>query len=347
MQDYDKLREKRFGLVEDFTAELLGADAVPFGYIDSNPEHLISLDIAACEEGAFKSYDAGDDKWFDVDDFSACASLSRELALHIYFPLVENEGWGMDFKVEHPREVAELFQIVLKPASLTGSMGGPAASTEHLLGDLYDFRIVLPCARTWRMLDPAALPAEAGEDFRQTLSDSFAFFVCGSCIPGDTIAASEFQSRWKDLLEELPAGEDGLKAGYFFDGAGRFTSAADLLAVDPGTKRTRLDLLLLPRRSDVSCLYLRELIASDRDIIGRIDAALAASDSMDDAVRRLKTVAVELPSDYFAQVRMAAEYNAGREWLRYAVDGFDARPSSFEAKRLANLTLARRIFEME
>jgi len=244
-----------------------------------------------------------------MDDFEVFVNFVHDGKIFVTYPQEDPEDYGMFFRVEHPREAAELLHLFVYPKACTAP-GNEEPYTTHDLGELFDFRVLFPVVAVSFKIEPTALPP------------------------------ARFEEKWPDYVQALPGASAELCAGYRMDFEGRLQAALSSSVDGPGSDYCFFDLLLVPRRNDISTLYLRELLTGHLPLRQALKAAFADSGSLEELVQALKGVKLLLPPRYHQQIRLAAEQQAMRGCLLYMAGQVAAEPGNFHNKVESNWHLA-------
>jgi hypothetical protein len=280
----------------------------------SDPTGLSTVLGVAPGDGDIRCFVPGDKTWKVMEDDDIHVNIAHDGSVAVGYTRVDQaDNYGMRFKVGHPREVAELFQLLITPAAYLNSDKDELYHTVTL-GEIFDFHVLVPDGKTWRMLNPAALPAHAPDDFRKA-------FYCNlnrdfdNLLSERTFEAFKFTQRWPDFVNALPEATDCLRAGYILDPEGDLFSAVDLTVMSPSTDDLFFKMLVVPSQADISSMYVRELINGDKQVCSDIRKSFTPAADLDAFMAAVKATQIRLPTTYQAQVRIAAEHNATREWL--------------------------------
>jgi hypothetical protein len=214
--------------------------------------------------------------------------------------------------------VAELFRLLVDPAHYVVPEE-EVTFEKYRLGEIFDFYALVPDGSTWRILDIAALPADATDDFLK----AFYFNInrdWDNFTSGRTFEAFRFAERWPDLVRSLPEATEALRAGYLLHPEGDLLSAVDLAVIPPSERSIFLAILAVPSRKDVSSLYVRELLNGDTAICKSIRKSFTPAENLDAFMAAIKEAEFHMPKEYQHQIRIAAEHNAMRQWLLYVAE---------------------------
>lgn len=313
----DQLADNWFEVFEDFVAKVLGSR---INYRRSLKGGRISTILGYTEGGGdMRCFNLDERTWDVIENDDIQVSVEHDGTVSVGYTL-EDQAWrGMKFKVEHPREVSELFSLLIRPAK----HAPPAEDcpfAERKLGEVADFWFLLPDGATWRVLDPSALPPEAPDEFRKAVYSNLMLDV--DAIFSETFCAAwRFAQRWPDIVKSLPAATPQVRAGYLLDAhAGTMKSAVDFAVMPPNKEEVMVQVLIVPEAKAVSAMYLREALSGDRDLGQRLLKACLVKDGLSAWIQAVKVVAIRLPVELGQQVRMATEANTIREWLRFMAD---------------------------
>jgi hypothetical protein len=224
----------------------------------------------------------------------------------------------MTFQVGHPREVSELFHLLVNPA-LCITPGEEEAWSKRKLGDLVDFSILIPDGNDWRVMDLANPPVCVPQELHGQLFFNVSQDWDKLCM-GKTAEAHKLAGQWADAIHALPSGGTQLLAGYLLAPNAGIRSGIDSAASGPAGNPLFFDLLLVPKDKEVSSLFLRELLGRDRETGKAIRKAFAAATSLASLQANLAGVELYMPVKYHHQIRVAAEHIMIREWLRVVTE---------------------------
>ena len=182
------------------------------------------------------------------------------------------------------------------------------------MSDVAELHVLIPDGKTWRILAPSALPADAPEEFRKALylnlTRDWDHFLSGA-----TCEAGRFAGRWPDFVQSLPEATQQVRRGYVLAPDGKMNAAVELAVIPPGGRETFFDMLIVPSKEDISSLFLRELLNGDKGIGQDIQKAFNAGNDLGTLMEAIKSVSMRLPVEIRHQVRIAVEHNAMRHWL--------------------------------
>ena len=317
MNGLDQKADMFLDVCQEFLVGEFGERATLGRY--SGRKIMTARSVAPQDGSAIRCFGVGERVWQDMeDDFETNVVVAHDGKVSVSYPCQDVDHGGMNFVVGHPREVSELFHLLVNPASCMTS-GEEVATSSCKLGDLVDFHILVPDGDVWRMLDLANLPAGAPSDFLEMVFFDAVQDWDKLCM-GKTVEACKVAGLWPDFVKSLPEVSNQLKAGYLLAPNSSIQTALDLAANGPENNRTFLDLILVPKEKAVSCLYLREHLVRDKEMGKAIGKAFAAATSLATLRENLATVNFHMPVKYHHQIRVAAEHILIREWLRYVTN---------------------------
>ena len=310
----DQRADNWFGVCEEYVAREFGK-TVQF----RRSPHGSHLNATLCVSeggGDLRCFNLGVRTWDVMEDDEMYVQIALDGLVSVGYSLMDQADYGMVFKVGHPREVAELFHLLLNPAAHL-KPEEECLYGERKLGEIAEFRILIPDGETWRIVDPSNLPQDTPEDFRKAfhlnLSREWNHFTSGA-----THAAWDFAGRWPDFVKSLPVATSLVRAGYVLDLDGYMKSAVNLAVVPPACPPSGdafFDMLIIPSQEHVSSLYLREVFNHDKELGKRIEKAFSTSNGCETMMAAIKAIALHLPLENRRQIRLAAEQNAIRQWL--------------------------------
>lgn len=310
----DQRADNWFGICEEFVAKALGKGIQFRRSLDGSSVRTVLWVQAG--GGNIRCFNLGERTWDAMEDDDIHVYIFNEGTIEVGYSLEDQADMGMRFKVGHPREVAELFHLLVNPdAYLAADKDVP--SKVRKLGDLGEFHVLIPDGDIWRIVDPAALPQGAPDDFRKAfhlnLTRDWDHFLSGA-----TCAAWDFAGRWPEWVKSLPNAAPHLRDGYVLDSAGAMKSSADYAVVPPAGPpggEVFLQTLFKPLWPRVSSMYLREMINGDKEMAQIIQQAFNTTGELESLVVAIKAIPVNLPENIPDQIRIAAEHNAIRQWL--------------------------------
>ncbi len=259
------------------------------------------------------AFDASKLEWFDSGmAFSNCEIWGSGTVFVSYPHPVGLSGYGC-FHVGHPREFAELLHLFVQPLSaLTAPLSEFRIMKLNKVADVYAlFRG--ETENGWRALDLARLPNGMPREMRGALKNEllqdYDAMTCGR-----TREPPRFFEMWPELFGALPEATALLRVGYVLRKDRPATRALDL-AFSEGAYLGNIfmPILIVPRGDDISTLYLREYLNSDRDAEAHLRAAFSEKNNLDMICALLTKLPITLPSDYTDQVRLAAQANLMRQ----------------------------------
>ena len=337
----DQLADNWFQVFDDCVAQELGRR---INYRRSLKGSRISTILGYTEGGGdMRCFNLDKHTWDVIENDDVQVDVEHDGAVSVGYTLEDQASLGMTFRVDHPREVSELFSLLIRPAKHAPPTDD-CRFAERKLGEVADFWFLLPDGDTWRVLDPAALPAGVPDEFRKALYSNLMLDV-DAIFSEMFCAAWCFTQRWPNVVKSLPDATQQVCAGYILDpSAGTMKSAVDLAVTPPDKEETMVQVLIVPNAKAISALYLREALSGDRDLAQRLVKACLVKEGLDAWIQAVKGVAIHLPVELGQQVRIAAEANAVREWVRFIADKVAARCGvSFQTEKNWHLahTLSR------
>lgn len=341
MSILDQRADNWFGVCEEFVAGEFGKN-VQF----RRSPHGTHLNATLCvQDGGddIRCFNVGERTWDNMEDDDIHVSIGHDGAVSVGYGLEDQIELGMNFKVGHPREVSELFHLLLNPAAYV-KPDEECSYEEQRLGDLVEFRMLIPDGDTWRTVDPSALPAGTPNGFRMSL---YAYLTLDVDLmsSGPKFEPCRYADQWPDFVKSLPAAAPEAREGYILDlHVGTMKSAVDFAAFPPTGNEIELNVLIIPRSHAVSSFYLREAITGDKSLGKKLLKAFLAGGDLDEWTTAIKAFSIRLPVDVWPQVRLAAEQNAMRQWLLFMAEQVATQGGSyFQAERNWHLahTLSR------
>ncbi len=291
-------------------------------------------DIPECK-GGVPWYDVQQCKWGVVvdTDIQVNIHLDGSVSFGFWPPHLEDDPrCVMEFVVEHPREVSELFSLLILPAKHVPPEG-ECPYGERKLGELGEFRVLLPDGETWRIVDPSALPADTPDEFRKSLYSNLALDF-RQIFSGAGCEVCHFAERWPDFMKSLPVVSPQACAGYILDAHGNtMTSAIDLAVIPPDGGETVFNVLMIPDAHAVSSLYLRQSITGDKELGQKIHKAFLTGGDLDAWITAIKAVPVRPPVEIRHQIRLAAEQNRIRKSLLKIADQVACQRDAYSTER--------------
>lgn len=272
--------------------------------------------VAPDNGGHVKCFDVGTREWLEMEDGETNIIIMPDGKVFVSFPMEDEEHGGMSFSVEHPREVAELFHLIVHSYRCLVP-GEEPRYVQRRLGDMAGFHALVHDGTTWRSVDlsapPAGLPPEFVEAVRYSVIQDFDGF-----LHDKTFKVTGITERWPDAIRSLPDATAGLRSGYLLSPDGRCRPATELLTVPVDENRTYLDVLMIPKdASGASCLYLREMLDRDAQVGKAMRKAFEKPSSLPALNENLVGLTFPMPDTFDHQIRIAAENNQIREWLRH------------------------------
>jgi len=268
--------------------------------------------------GDIRCFNLGERTWDAMEEDDIHVNISHEGLVHVRYSKEEQLDRSMAFKVGHPREVAELFRLLVDPAHYVAPEEEVTFGT-YTIGKIFDLYALIPDGATWRILDPAILPAETTMDFLKAfyfnLNRNWDNFTSGK-----TFEAFRFAERWPDFVRSLPLATEHLRAGYLLHPEGDLLSAVDLAVIPPSERSFFLAFLAVPSRNDVSSMCVRELLNGDTAICKGIRKSFTPAENLDAFIASIKATELHMPKEYRHQIRIAAEHSAMRQWLLHVAE---------------------------
>ncbi|MCE9614880.1 MAG: hypothetical protein K8T26_11425 [Lentisphaerae bacterium] len=281
--------------------------------------------------------------WDETTQEFTSWSIVHDGKVFVCYPDKEEEG-GTCFKVGHPREVAELLRLFVNPACCV-TPGEKAQYESRPFGDLADVYVLIPDGETWRVLDPAALPREATEDFRKAVHFNL-IQDWDKLHSGDTVEAHKLTPHWPSLVKSLPTALEPLRDGYILAPDGRMRSAADRAVIEPSGSEVFLDLLLVPSADAISSMYLRALFNGDLTVGRDIRKAFAVDSGLDAFVQALTGMTLHVPRSIHDQIRIAAEHQLIGQWLLEVTEQLAHQRGCFPLRADEHWHLAHTLYQM-
>ena len=277
---------------------------------------LVLWDIPAQDTDSTVMFDFETCQWVWMDGESVFLYVYADGQVNISYPDEDPEHGGMNIRVAHPREVAELLDVFLDPKAATT----PPAEDEHHesipLGGCFDFSILMPDHEKWRVLNPAAIPEGAPDDFRNMLHSTVAR-NWDDFTMNKTIQATRFAEDWPELVASLPDATKALEAGYILDFEGNIRSGVDTVVKAPHPDDLFFDILLNPKNPDLSCFYLRELLSGHTPYREAIGKAIQKSATIEDTFKALSAIELLVPPRRDRQILKAIEHAYARDFLAW------------------------------
>jgi hypothetical protein len=312
MSSLDKKADTYLDLCKDFMISEFGETAV----LDRAAGSKIMTVRPAPRDGSpVRCFDMGERVWEEMtEDFETGVVIVHDGRVSVSYPCQDVEHGGMNFQVGHPREVAELFHLLVNPASCI-TPNEECAWGRRKLGDIAGFQILILDGNNWRIMDQANTPASAPADFLEKV-----FFSVvqdwDKLAMQKTLPARELVADCSDIVKTLPQATDQLKSGYLLTPMAGVYSPVDQIANGPAANPTFLDLLIVPKGGETSCLYLREFLVRDKAMGKAIRDAFSSATSLATLLANLAAVELYMPVKRPHQIRVAAEHILIREWFR-------------------------------
>ena len=282
-------------------------------------QKIMTARVAPQDGSAIRCFEVGERVWEDMtEDFETGVVIVHDGKVSVSYPGQDVEHGGMIFQVGHPREVSELFHLLVNPASCIFS-GEETAWSKRKLGDLVDFSILIPDGNEWRIMDLANTPGCVPQELQGQLFCNVVQDWDKLCM-GKTAEAHKLVGQWTDAIHALPEAGVPLRAGYLLAPNAGIRSGIDSAASGPVGNPLFFDLLLVPKDKEVSCLYLREILGRDRETGKAIRSAFSTATSLATLQANLAGVDLHMPVKYHHQIRVAAEHILIREWLRVVTE---------------------------
>ena len=317
MGKLDQLADNWFQVFDDCVAKELGRR---INYRRSLKGSRVSTILGYTEGGGdMRCFNLDQRTWDVIENDDIQVDVECDGTVSVGYTLEDQASLGMTFRVEHPREVSELFSLLIRRAKHAPPMDD-CPFAERKLGDVADIQLLLPDGDTWRVLDPSAIPEEVPVEFCKALYSNLMLDV-DTIFSESFCAAWRFTQRWPGIVKSLPDAARQVCAGYILDPpAGTMKSAVDLAVMPPDKEETMVQVLIVPDAEAVSALYLREALSGDQNLAQRLVKACLVKEGLDAWIQAVKGVAIHLPVELGQQVRIAAEANAVREWVRFMAD---------------------------
>jgi len=292
------------------------------------------------------AYDALADEWFEMEDWETFVNIVYDGKIFICYPMQDEEGISMYLKVEHPREAAEVLHLITHPKSCTAPVdSGESPMKTYHLGDLFSLHVLTPRERSWCLIDPQSLPAGAPEKL-QSMILSNVIRDWDSFMNGDTVRAVELTEQHPAYCGLLPDAAEALRAGYILDDEAKISCATDFVTKEPNGNDLFLDLLMVPRLTGVSYLYIRELLSRDAGLQKNLKAVFDKPSSLAELAGRFNRIEIEMPSRYFHQIREAVEHMLVRENLSYLAEAIATTPGEFRKMKERNRAMAKALHQV-
>ena len=343
----DQRADHWFKVCEEFVAQEFG-NRIQFRRTPDGASVRTILGIADIPEwqGGVPWYDVQRCKWGVVVDTDIQVTIHLDGSVSFGFwppPLEDDLRCVMEFVVEHPREVSELFSLLIRPAK-SAQAKEECLYGERKLGELGEFRVLLPDGETWRIVDPSAMPADTPDEFRKSLHSNLALDF-DHIFSGAGVEVCHFAERWPDFMKSLPVVSPQACAGYILDAHGNnMTSAIDLADIPPDGGETVFNVLMIPDAQTVSSMYLRQSITGDKALGEKIHQAFIVGGDLDEWIATIKAVPVRLPVEIRHQIRLAAEQNRIRKTLLKIADQVACQRDAYSTER--NWHLAHTLSQM-
>jgi hypothetical protein len=315
MNSLDRNADLYLDVCQEFAIREFGERAI----FEREPGHKIMTTRPAPQDGSpIRCFEVGERVWEEMEDFETGVVIVHNGKVSVSYPGQDVEHEGMTFQVGHPREVSELFHLLVNPA-LCITPGEEEAWSKRKLGDLVDFSILIPDGNDWRVMDLANPPVCVPQELHGQLFFNVSQDWDKLCM-GKTAEAHKLAGQWADAIHALPSGGTQLLAGYLLAPNAGIRSGIDSAASGPAGNPLFFDLLLVPKDKEVSSLFLRELLGRDRETGKAIRKAFAAATSLASLQANLAGVELYMPVKYHHQIRVAAEHIMIREWLRVVTE---------------------------
>lgn len=292
-----------------------------------------------------RCFNLGDRTWDVLKYDYMNVYVSHDGTVEVGYRHWDQADKSMCFKVGHPREVSELFQLLANPVTHLRAETD-ARNEPRKLSDIAEFHVLIADEKTWRIMDPASLPPETPEDFKKSLYCGVVRDWDNNFPLSETSVAWQDSARWQDFLTTLPLAAPFVEAGYFLDPDGNAESAVDHAVLPPTTGVTTIDLLMVPRRSGVSSLYLREYLDGDKEASQKVREAFSMGSDFGTLMESIRCVELSMPIDPRDQVRIAAEHNAIRQWLSSVAGSLASQKGCFLTMAEKHCRLAYALGEM-
>jgi hypothetical protein len=283
-------------------------------------------------------------EWEDADGDSTSWSILNDGNVYVSYPNDEPMEYGMHIRVDHPREAAELLELVVHQASCV-TPGQATCYESRVLGDVATIYALIPVGKTYRVLDLAALAPDAPDGFREVLRVNLVQ-DWDKVHSGTTFMAAAIAEQWPQCVASLPSADQYLRAGYLLVPDRGLRSAIDLVATQPSGGEYFLQTLVVPSNDVVSAMYLRQLLNCDVAIGKEIWRAYAADGSLDAFVARLRSTKIHLPASCHHQIRIAAEHHLIRQWLQCVFETLAGQRGCFHLQAEEHWHLAHTLSQM-
>lgn len=312
MRSLDKNADTYLDLCQQFMIKEFDERAI----LRRVPDMKIMTTSPAPQDGSpIRCFEVGERVWEVVEEDSETnVVITHDGRVSVSYPCQDLDHGGMNFRVGHPREVAELFHLLVYPASCI-TPNEATAWERRKLGDLADFHVLVPDGTVWRIVDLGNPPKGAPADFLQALYFNVVQDWDKFCM-GKAVEAHKIADCWVDGVKTLPEAVDQIKGGYVVSPDNGVCSTVERIANGPDVRQIFLDLLLVPRDKAVSCLYLRELLGRDADTGKAIRNAFSTATNFTTLRDNLAAVELYMPVQRSHQIRLAAEQILINEWLR-------------------------------
>ena len=305
-----------FSVVEEFVAKAFGSS---INLALSPGGSRMTATLGTLEGGGdIRCFNLGERTWDVMEEDDIHVNISHEGLVHVRYSKEEQIDRSMAFKVGHPREVAELFHLLVDPAHYVAPEEEVTFGT-YTIGEIFDLYALIPDRATWRILDLTSLPAESTEDFLK----AFYFNLnrnWNNFTSGKTFEAFRFAERWTDFVRSLPVATEHLRAGYLLHPEGDLLSAVDLAVISPSERSLFLAILAVPSRQDVSSLYIRELLNGDTAICKGVRKSFTPAANLESFMAAIRSTEFHMPKEYRHQIRISAEHSAMRQWLLHIAE---------------------------
>jgi hypothetical protein len=305
-----------FSVAEEHVAKAFG----PSIHLTPSPggSRLTTILATGEDGGDIRCFDPGERTWDVMEEDDIHVNIAHDGMVHVRYSKEEQIDRCMTFKVGHPREVAELFHLLVDPAHYVTPEEEVTFGT-CTIGEIFDLYALIPDGATWRILNPSALPSETTDDVLK----AFYFNInrdWDNFISGKTFEAFRFTEQWPDFVRSLPVATEYLRTGYLLHPEGDLLSAVDLVVTPPTNRSTFITMLAVPSRKDVSSMYVREFLNGDSSICKSIRKSFTPAETLDAFMSAIKATKLQMPKEYHHQIRIAAEHSALRQWLLYVAE---------------------------
>lgn len=309
----DHQKELYFDICQDYVYKRFGREP-GLGRVPDRT-FLTATMVTPEDGGKVVRFNESDLLWEDSGCVFTNWSIAHDGKVFVDYSDGDVDDDGMVFRVGHPREVSELFYLLVQPMSYFEAAVFESISWK--LGDLVNMYVLIPMGDGWRGLDLAHLPSNMPPEFWEMLGRNLV--QNSDSIGSDQFCeAGKFAERWPEFISALPDAVPFLRAGYLADKYLNLRHALDWMVVGPRANTMFLKVLFVPSRDDISALYLREYLNGDRKAANQLRAAFAEENELGKVHDMLKNVTIRMPAALTDQIRLAAQLNLMRQRVLHA-----------------------------